>query len=275
MKNLERLSVISVFSVLSVFGSCVPENQARGAGQGDSFEVKFSAKTREEVCKEIFEALRAAYLNEQASTFMSYVSRDYPRDYTTLREAIDRDCRTFDIRVLDFWLDRVTSAGNNRLLDFRWEKQYDERTTGRRSTSRGTTTFIFRVERGGYKLYDMQGDVLFGISLPEAGGAPDLTVVAMNAAYDPALTVTADIKNQGQIGVQKVRVRVRLTTAAQQPADQFIAIPSGQTIRVTWQNVMAGGGLNKLATVTVDPINEIAESDEFNNERSGTYPDPP
>lgn len=266
---------LAVFTI--ALAACAAENQASGAGQGDSFEVKFNARTREEVCREIFEALRRAYLNEQASAFMAYVSRDYPRDYTTLREAVDRDCRNFDTRILDFWLDRVTSAGNDRLFDFRWEKQYDERATGRRTTARGATTFIFRQERDGYRLYDMQGDVLFGISLPEAGASIDLLIADMAAipSAPGPVTVVVDVRNAGQIGAQKVRVRLRMTSGTNVPADQFVAVPAGRTVRVTFADQpIFFSGQGGTATVTIDPINEIVESDEFNNEASRNYPDP-
>lgn len=250
--------------------ACVSSNQARGAGQGDSMTIEFTGKSREEACREILQLVRRAYVEENINAFMAWVSRDYARDYTLLREAITRDVRNFDVVALDLWIDRTVSSDKDRIFDCRWEKRYDDRATGQRVTSRGSTSFIFRDERDGYRLYDMRGDLIFGQSSPELGQMADLSVESVDAdTATEVLIVMAVIKNRGGAAAQNVRVRLRYTQANPPPEDKFVTLKPGESATLQWGPFFIP--IEGTATVTVDSDNRIVETDEFNNEKSDNY----
>lgn len=238
-------------------------------GQGDRIPVDFVNMSRTDQCKWILEQLRKAYLREDLRGFMSWISPSYVGNASSLRERVDLDGRRLDMVLIDVWHDRATGdPGTERILDARWERRYDNRLIGERVTDRGTTSFVFREERAGYRLVDQRGQPLFGISPADAPTFVDFeTEDVIVTVLASTITVDLDINNNGSVDIPNVVVRL-LIDGKQVAPDRTITATAAVNVVVTFTGIPKPSVGSHTATGIVDPQSQMAELVEINNRKT-------
>lgn len=131
-------------------------------------ELIVKDKTRATQVEKTFKELMAAYEDEDAQGFLDLVSDErFRQDYMTFTDALYNDFRTYEIRQVDYWIDRVVPDHVKQFLYVRWEKRYEDLDDGQQFTSTGYSRFLFDEVDGDYLLVELAGNSLFGGSLPE------------------------------------------------------------------------------------------------------------
>lgn len=270
---MNRLLLVCVLPLLvacpvpaGVFGQ--KEGQKTGG-----VEAKYLNMTRPEYCFYLTQKMRDAYVAENISSYMSYVSRSFRGGYSVLQNGVENDFRNFDFLREDMWLDRGTLAENNDVyLDFHWTLQYSARGTGQISTMNGKSTAQFSEETEDYRMVDLRGDKPFALTT-ETVGSPDLTVKVISALLmdGPAAKVTMIVSNIGKAASpdSSVFVKVILEGNPATKTDPVGGLGPGQSSTIV---VIVPIPTVPFASVTatIDPNNQIAEMNENNN--SHTFP---
>lgn len=125
-------------------------------------------KTRAMKVESVFKELMAAYEDEDAQGFLDLVSDErFRQDYMTFTDALYNDFRSYEIRQVDYWIDRVVADHVKQFLYVKWEKRYENLDDGQQLTTTGYSRFLFDEVEGDYLLIELAGNPLFGGSLPE------------------------------------------------------------------------------------------------------------
>jgi len=126
-------------------------------------------KSRDEKVKEVFRDLIAAYVDEDARTFFDNVSEDrFIQDYITFSDAVYNDFRLYDIMQVDYWFEGVIPLQQvGRIVTVRWQERYESLESSEQYEAKGLSRFTFDEIDGKYYLVQVEGNNLFGISLPE------------------------------------------------------------------------------------------------------------
>lgn len=131
-------------------------------------ELIVQDKTRAMQVESVFKELMAAYEDEDARTFLDYVSDDrFRQDYITFTDALYSDFRNYEIHQVEYWIDRVVPDNVKQFLYVQWEKRYENLDDGRQTTQKGFSRFLFDEVDGDYLLIELAGNHLFGGSLQE------------------------------------------------------------------------------------------------------------
>lgn len=118
--------------------------------------------------KEVLDEMIRAYENEDAGEFVEYVSEErFRQDYLTFTDALYQDFRTYEIHHIDYWVQRVVSDNVKQFLYVNWEKRYETLEDSTQLLQKGLSCFVFDEINGDYLLIQLQGNDLFGASLPE------------------------------------------------------------------------------------------------------------
>lgn len=125
-------------------------------------------KTRAMKVESVFKELMSAYEDEDAQGFLDLVSDErFRQDYMTFTDALYNDFRSYEIRQVDYWIDRVVADHVKQFLYVKWEKRYENLDDGQQLTTTGFSRFLFDEVEGDYLLIELAGNPLFGGSLPE------------------------------------------------------------------------------------------------------------
>ncbi|SEA57293.1 hypothetical protein SAMN05660420_02518 [Desulfuromusa kysingii] len=131
-------------------------------------ELIVQDKTRAMQVESVFKELMAAYEDEDARSFLDYVSDErFRQDYITFTDALYSDFRNYEIHQVDYWIDKVVPDNVKQFLFVHWEKRYESLDDGRQITQKGVSRFLFDEVEGDYLLIELAGNQLFGASLPE------------------------------------------------------------------------------------------------------------
>ena len=238
-------------------------------------------QTRNDKVKTVFKEMMESYQEGDITKFFTYVSEDrFEQDYMTFYEAIDEDMRVYEVLSIETWVNKITEDGVRRYLYVQWDKRYEstQSSSGNEINQLGLSRFLFDEVNGQYKLIELAGNNFWGASLSEwteevpqiagqqdEGGLPDLIIVS--ASTDGMGNTVIDIKNQGTADVTgEVRVKnVTMDIAV----SYYGGIPVGETVKVSIFDEGYDGD-----NIMVDPHNEIAESNENNNNASSVFEDP-
>ncbi|WP_331774392.1 CARDB domain-containing protein [Sulfurospirillum sp. 1612] len=249
-------------------------------------------QSRDDKVKEVFKQLMGYYEEQDSQGFFSLVSEDrFIQDYMIFSEAIEKDFRTYDILSFDYWVDKITSDGIKRYLYVKWDKRYEVTNGTTQIKKVGYSRFLFDEINGQYKLIELAGNNLWGESLGEwtrdvpkiagqevyqtasgapaaAGGAlPDLTVTIIDASVSE---VYFKIMNIGA-GTAIAPITYRISYCGNNATynyDGNLAPGETQTLSKPMPAYVCPS--SSPITITIDPSDNIIESDEFNNEESAT-----
>ncbi len=131
-------------------------------------ELIVKDKLRADQVESVFKKLMSAYEDEDARGFLDLVSDErFRQDYMTFTDALYSDFRNYEIRQVDYWIDRVVSDHIKQFLYVKWEKRYEDLDSMEQRTTRGYSRFLFDEIDGKYLLVELAGNPLFGGSLPE------------------------------------------------------------------------------------------------------------
>lgn len=131
-------------------------------------EMVVTDQSRQAVVEDVFKDLLEAYEDEDAYGFLELVSEDrFRQDYITFEDALYEDFRNYEIRRVDYWVDRVTEAGTGRFFYVKWEKRYEDLDNGSELNATGFSRFLFEQVNGKYLLTELAGNDLFGASYSE------------------------------------------------------------------------------------------------------------
>lgn len=130
--------------------------------------VNDASTTRDDKVKVVFSKLMQHYEEENLDEFFDLVSEEeFIQDYITFYEAVDNDFEQYDILDFDNWIGKITADGVKRYLYVKWEKRYETSDGGYEATQRGYSRFLFDEINGQYKLIELAGNNLWGVSLPD------------------------------------------------------------------------------------------------------------
>ncbi len=131
-------------------------------------ELIVQDKTRAMQVESVFKEMMAAYEDEDARSFLDYVSDDrFRQDYITFTDALYSDFRNYEIHQVEYWNEKVVPDNVKQFLHVEWEKRYENLDDGQQITRRGASVFLFDEVDGDYLLVEVQGNHLFGGSLQE------------------------------------------------------------------------------------------------------------
>ena len=255
--------------------------------------------TRDDKIREVFAALIQSYEDEEANTFMSYVSENkFFQDHFTFRQAIEKDFRMYDINDITYQIDKIESDGPiKRYLFVNWQKRYEIKDDITEREQRGYSRFLFDEENGVYKLTEIAGNNLWGISLTDwtdevsdingqeennenggngtgstgGGNTPtstiDLDATNLIRPFGGAMDVEFDLNNHGTSDVID-DIEYEIKTVCQGDPDDIIrqilpGIGANETKHIV-QNTLDGYP-GCTVTVTIDYDDNIEEFDETNN----------
>jgi len=262
-------------------------------------ELIVKDKTRAMQVESTFKELIAAYEDEDAQGFLDLVSDErFRQDYMTFTDALYNDFRTYEIRQVDYWIDRVVPDHIKQFLYVRWEKRYEDLDDGQQFTTTGYSRFLFDEVDGQYLLIELAGNSLFGGSLPEwveevpqipgqeiqqnsapedsetpvvvqPQGQPDLVVRVTDLMYTSSdATVYYEVENLGSIASDACQVEATYTEMSGAPAsasDTVQPLAAGETrtgLSLYLPNYYFSGDPSVIA---IDSTQVIAESNETNN----------
>lgn len=149
MKSVLVLSVLTI----SIFGCTNIWN-----GPWDSGQMEEHQKVEEALT-----ALIQAYEGHNLFKFKELISDDFTGDKVSLEMAVQRDFSAFQDIDIDYTINNITSDWRGRVfVAIQFSRAHTDMATGKRETSRGTASFIFRRENDSYRLLT-QKQPLFGI----------------------------------------------------------------------------------------------------------------
>lgn len=234
-------------------------------------EIVVLNQTRNDKVKTVFTQMMTKYEEEDLTGFFTFVSEDrFNQDYMTFHEAIEEDLRVYDILNIDTWVNKITDDGVKRYLYVQWEKRYESTDSETEINQRGYSRFLFDEINGNYKLIELAGNNFWGASLPEwkeevpeiagqepeNGLLPDL-IITSATSFNGDTTIL--IKNQGDKDITSSVTARNMDQGNSVVHNNGIAIGEIVTVVIVMENASDGD------TVTVDPNDEIEESDETNN----------
>jgi hypothetical protein len=250
-------------------------------------ELIVKDKTRAMQVENTFKELMAAYEDEDAQGFLDLVSDErFRQDYMTFTDALYSDFRTYEIRQVDYWIDRVVPDHIKQFLYVRWEKRYEDLDDGQQFTTTGYSRFLFDEVDGQYLLIELAGDNLFGGSLPEwvedvphipgqkvqatatpqVQGMPDLVIRVIDLIYTSSdATVYYEVENTGTATSATCQVEALYSEMSGAPASasgSVASLTAGETrtgLSLYLPNYYSSG------VITVDSTQVVSESNETNN----------
>lgn len=157
---IQKILILSLALLLSSCAMTQNTNNKR---------AESSQKFPEQKVEEVFSKMVAAYSDEDATKFLSYVSADnFSQDYSTLENAIYQDFRIYSIYEINYWfIQAVPDSDEGYYLLVKWEKSFETVKRESMQKQKGQTRFLFKMIDGEYKLIQMAGDELFGDSVDE------------------------------------------------------------------------------------------------------------
>ncbi len=252
-------------------------------------------QTRNDKVKSVFKELMKYYEDEDEDGFFSLVSEDrFLQDYMLFQQAIEKDFRTYEILDFDYWIDKITNDGIKRYLYVKWEKRYEYIDGTKELTKRGYSRFLFDEINGKYKLIELAGNTLWGDSLSEwkeeiphisgeiqeiqktqeDNGLPDLVVTNLTCTEGNTAHITFNLKNigtsatnTGSIEWSANHVGGSVDTSNSGTYD-FDLAPNETSPQIVWDDIDNYYCSGTTIIVTVDPGNDIEESNEDNNKVS-------
>jgi len=159
-------------------------------------ELIVQDKTRAMQVEGVFKELMAAYEDEDAQGFLDLVSDErFRQDYMTFTDALYSDFRNYEIRQVDYWIDRVVPDHVKQFLYVRWEKRYENLDDGQQLTTTGFSRFLFDEVDGDYLLIELAGNNLFGGSLQE--WRDEVPQISGQEAVQSSADAVCDAQNLG------------------------------------------------------------------------------
>ena len=204
--------------------------------KSDPHEYDFRIHMRPEVAKEVvretFEKMLQAYMKEDLSGFMKYVSDDFQGDISVLEDALEKDFRYFDNIKIYTSISRITKRGKYYDLCFRYNRQVTSTKTGRILKDSSYSCASFELRDNKVKLVKLMAPLIFGVSEPEDVA----TAVAPEAVGTKVITVS----DQGSVAVSEQGEKVE-TTEEQQPAYESVCLNAGEGFDFDTENKAQGG----------------------------------
>jgi len=255
-------------------------------------ELIVKDKTRAMQVENTFKELMAAYEDEDAQGFLDLVSDErFRQDYMTFTDALYSDFRTYEIRQIDYWVDRVVPDHIKQFFYVRWEKRYEDLDDGQQFTTTGYSRFLFDEVDGQYLLIELAGDSLFGGSLPEwvedvphipgqkvqavavdtpqVQEMPDLVIRVIDLIYTSSdATVYYEVENTGTATSATCQVEALYSEMSGAPASasgSVASLTAGETrtgLSLYLPNYYSSG---QPSVITIDSTQVVSESNETNN----------
>ena len=119
--------------------------------------------TKAEVIK-VFRRMLKAYMEENFSEFMQYVSEDFYGDLNALEDGLEKDFRFFDNIRINAHVRRVVKKGKEFELAFDFQRRMTSVKTGKILQDSSSSSMLFAQERDGVKLVEMSAPLIFGVS---------------------------------------------------------------------------------------------------------------
>lgn len=245
-------------------------------------------QSRDDKVKIVFEEMMQAYEDEDYHEFFDFISEErFIQDYMTFTEAIDKDFRDYETISFDKWIDKITSDGVKKYLYVKWEKYYETNNGSNQATQNGYSRFLFDEINGEYKLIELAGNNLWGVSLKD--WTDEVTTIPGQEA--PTTTTSTSNTNKPDLEV------IGLTCNSFGEAEFYIrnngSADANSTIEYsyeqgflfsamtdTYSGPIFAGSTSSLITqpicsstmlagdtvkIVVDPNDSISESNESNN----------
>ncbi len=264
-------------------------------------ELVVKNKERSVQVENVLKKLLRAYEDEDARTFLDYVSEDrFRQDYLTFTDALYNDFRTYEIYRIDYVVNRVVPDNMKQTMEVKWEKRYETLDDAQQLSDEGLSQFVFDEINGEYLLIELAGNDLFGASLPEwtdetpnipgqelssnpssgssnpSSGKSDLIIGSVvegeSAGY---ATVTIQVRNIGIAVSQPTTMDVDIDMNLSSFSVNIGALPAGGSFTYTCTADQSasnacpdsnGWGVSVVVEeVNVDPNSLIDELSESNN----------
>lgn len=144
---------------------------------------------------EVLDKLTEAYISENPTGFMQYISDDFDGDFTILDRAIRKDFSLFDNIDIRFVLNSIASGTKGRIyVTVTFNRFLTGARDGQSYSDRGMTEFSFVSEGKGLKVKSMKNPIIFGLSDAANVG----TGTSLNGLDDDVITVDP----RGQISIK-------------------------------------------------------------------------
>ncbi|MBF0252706.1 MAG: hypothetical protein HQL29_02725 [Candidatus Omnitrophica bacterium] len=135
----------------------------------------------------IIEAIRGvslAYERQSVNDFSRLVSREYLGNKVFLDEGVRFDFDMFtDIRLV-IYVERIVREKDLFSAETKWDKKQIPRSTGQQQMTSGRTTFVFKIEDGAMKIYNLRGNLIYATLSPEIAEASGLSSAVVEAVRE-------------------------------------------------------------------------------------------
>ncbi|MBF0252660.1 MAG: hypothetical protein HQL29_02490 [Candidatus Omnitrophica bacterium] len=185
--------------------------------ESDIFPIMVSNEHGEDEVRRVFNSLLKSYMNEDQTTFMSFVSDDFEGDLGALEDAIDDDMRFFENIVINPTISRVVKQGAEYELYFTFYRRLENASSGGILTDSSSSFMRFKKNEDGVKLVAMAAPLIFGVSNTEEvattvdGDSVGQEVIVVNSDTGQASKVTQQDTVEETVGGEVVEGSETLT----------------------------------------------------------------
>ena len=132
-------------------------------------ELTIIESNAQQLVRRSLDELLAAYRSEDPARFMKLVSGEFTGDSANLDRAIRKDFSAFDNIDIRYTLNNVTLDPAGRVfVSITFSRIVTSSKSGKTLKDSGATEFIFKLEEGLAKVYNMKNPLIFGMSDPES-----------------------------------------------------------------------------------------------------------
>ncbi|MDD4956807.1 MAG: hypothetical protein PHH49_02835 [Candidatus Omnitrophica bacterium] len=125
---------------------------------GAPVEGKDISAVDRELGEELVSRVIDAYENFTISGFLAVVSNDYAPDRMQLANSVAESYYDSIVLGMDHFMDKVSREGDTIALGFKWQKTVQDKDAGNSVMTEGVSTFVFKKEKGEWKLTRLLGD---------------------------------------------------------------------------------------------------------------------
>jgi hypothetical protein len=154
--DLDREYLFVIKAIATTGKSSEPEDA--------TFPFIIASDRSEDQLKEVFYAMLANYMNENAAGFISSVSEDFEGDLSALEEAIDNDFAYLNNINIAATISRISQLGNSYEITFIFDRTVQSANTGQNLTDNAASSMTFKRTDGMFKLISMAAPLIFGVS---------------------------------------------------------------------------------------------------------------
>lgn len=158
---------------------------------------------------EAIQKLADAYERQDVSAFGDGIAEGYLGGKGTLVEGARFDFGIFQGTRIAVGINRIEKQRTQFIASIRWDRTQTVRSSGKEHKTSGRTTMIFTFENDRMKVYNLRGDLLFAVLLPEIAQASGLRMDIVDGialardSRDPFAVKTEETEDQEEEPAEK------------------------------------------------------------------------